>query len=257
MSMNDQADTLIRMGDHSAGQARHLRRRFCPHLVVVRCIVSTSMHIRENQNGKPWWTEVPNDSRIIARTRKYVDLCGVDDRKVDDLELVTAGAVVKTQKGPIIIIMNQCARMANRKTIHSSGQMEHHKIIVKDQAHAITNIIPHIELHEGCQTPLCVISVLTYMKMCAPTDEELDTLPHITITSDAPWDLRILDLIPPDEWCSDQPKCLELIEEPIFDGHGGYKESLVSTTEDDAKKILDAETHSKGCKIGVSGEHTF
>ena len=69
----------------------------------------------------------------------HVDLCGVDVHKVDDLKLVTVGAVVETQKGPIIIIMNQCARTANGKMIHSSGQMEHHKIIVKDQAHAITN----------------------------------------------------------------------------------------------------------------------
>jgi hypothetical protein len=85
---------------------------------------------------------VGNDSKVLARTGKYVNLCGVDDHKVDDSELVTAGAVVETQKGPIIIIMNQCARMANGKTIHSSGQMEHHKVVVKDQAHAITNVVP-------------------------------------------------------------------------------------------------------------------
>jgi hypothetical protein len=94
---------------------------------------------------------VGNDSRIIARTGKYVDLCGVDGHKVDDLKLVTAAAVVETQKGLIIIIMDQYARMANRKTIHSSGQMEHYKIIVKDQAHTITNLIPYIKLHEGHQ----------------------------------------------------------------------------------------------------------
>jgi hypothetical protein len=115
--------------------------------------------------------------------------------------------------------------MANGKTIHSSGQMEHHKIMVKDQAHAITNVIPCIKLHEGCRTPLCVIN----------------GLPHTTIMSDVPWDPRILDLTPPDEWFSDQPKCLELIEESTFDEHGGHKESLVSTPEDNAEKILDTE----------------
>jgi hypothetical protein len=50
---------------------------------------------------------VRNDCRIVARTGECVDLCGADDHKVDDLELVTAGAVVMTQKGPIIIIINQ------------------------------------------------------------------------------------------------------------------------------------------------------
>jgi hypothetical protein len=161
--------------------------------------------------------------------------------KVDDLELVTVGAVVETQKGLIIIIMNQCARMANGKMIHSSGQMEHHMIIVKGQAHTITNVIPYIELHEGYRTPLCFINGLPYTKMHAYTDEEFDTLPHVTIMSDVPWDPRILDLIPPNEWFTHQSKCLELIEESIFDEHGGHKESLMSTTKDDAKKVLDAE----------------
>ena len=138
-----------------------------------------------------------NDSKVLARTGKYVDLWGVDDHKVDDLELVTAGAVVETQTGPIIIIMNQYARMANGKTIHSSGQMEHHKVIVKDQAHAITGEVPYIRLHEGHRTPLCFINGLPYMKMRIPTARELETLPRVDITSDAPWDPRILDPRPP------------------------------------------------------------
>ena len=182
-----------------------------------------------------------NDSKVLARTGKYVDLWGVDDHKVDDLELVTAGAVVETQTGPIIIIMNQYARMANGKTIHSAGQMEHHKVIVKDQAHAITGEVPYIQLHEGHRTPLCFINGLPYMKMRIPTAKELETLPRVTITSDAPWDPRILDFDPPDEWFTNQPKCLELIEESIFDVHGGYKESLPVYPEDDAEKVMDAE----------------
>ena len=184
---------------------------------------------------------VGNDSKVLARTGKYVDLCGVDDHKVDDLELVTAGAVVETQNGPIIIIMNQYARMMNGKTIHSSGQMEHHKIVVKDQAHAITNVMPYLELHKGYRTPLCFINGLPYMKMRIPANKELETLPRVTITSDVPWDPRVLDLEPPDEWFSDQPKCLELIEESTFDEHGGYKESLPSAPEEGTEKILDAE----------------
>ena len=98
----------------------------------------------------------------------------MEDHKVDDLELVTAGAVVETQSGPIIIIMNQCARMINGKTIHSSGQMEHHKVVVKDQAHAITNVVPYLEPHEGSRTPLCFINGFPYMKMRIPTDKELE-----------------------------------------------------------------------------------
>ena len=65
---------------------------------------------------------VGNDGKVLARTGKYVDLWGVDDHKVDDLELVTAGAVVETQTGPIIIVMNQCARMAHGKPFTQWGK---------------------------------------------------------------------------------------------------------------------------------------
>ena len=47
-----------------------------------------------------------NDASKIAGTGIYIDLCGVDDHTVSNLELITAGAVVKSQVGPIIIIMN-------------------------------------------------------------------------------------------------------------------------------------------------------
>jgi hypothetical protein len=167
-----------------------------------------------------------NNSRIIARTEKYIDLCGVDDHKVSNLELVTAGVVVMTQKGPLIIIMNQWARMVDGKMIHLSGQMEHHKIIVKEWAFAVTNVIPCIELLEGYRTPLCFINGLPYMRLCAHNDEEWNTLPHVPITSNAPWDPRILDHIPLDKWFSEQPQCLELIEESTYNEHGTHKESL-------------------------------
>jgi hypothetical protein len=61
-----------------------------------------------------------NDCRIIARTGKHIDSCGVDNHMVSNLKLVTAGARVMTQNGPIIIVMNQCTKMANGKTVEDS-----------------------------------------------------------------------------------------------------------------------------------------
>jgi hypothetical protein len=91
---------------------------------------------------------------------------------VSNLELITAGAKVMTQNGPIIVIMNQCARMANGKTIHSSGQMEQNKIVVIDWAFVITKITPFIELLEGYRTPLCFINGPPYMQQHPYTYEE-------------------------------------------------------------------------------------
>jgi hypothetical protein len=79
------------------------------------------------------------------------------------------------------------------------------------------------------------------MRMCAYSDEEWNTLSHVPIMSDAPWDPRILDHIPPDEWFSDQPQYLELIEKSTYDEHDMYKESLSPCPEDNNEQVLDAE----------------
>jgi hypothetical protein len=55
--------------------------------------------------------------------------------------------MVESQVGPIIIIMNQYARMVDGKTIHSSGQMEHFKAIVNEKSLSITGEVPRIEAH--------------------------------------------------------------------------------------------------------------
>jgi hypothetical protein len=130
-----------------------------------------------------------NDSTKIAGTGTHIDLCSVDDYTVINLELVFAAATVESQVSPIIIIiMNQCARMIDRKTTHSSGQMEHFKVTVNEKAFFITGEVPHIELLEGYRIPLSTINGLAYMKMHPFTQEEWDTFPRVHITSKAPWD---------------------------------------------------------------------
>jgi hypothetical protein len=63
----------------------------------------------------------------------------------------------------------------------------------------------------------------------------------VPITSEAPWDPKVLDHVPPIEWYKEQPQSLKLIEESLFDQHGECKESSPPTSE---KKdtILDAKT---------------
>ena len=182
-----------------------------------------------------------NDASKVAGTGIYIDLCGVDDHTVSNLELITAGAVVESQVGPIINIMNQYARMIDGKSIHSSGQMAHYKVTVNKKSYNVTGEVPFIELLDGHRIPLSTINGLTYMKQRPFTKDEWDTLPHMPITSDAPWDPKVLDYTPPIKWYKEQPQSLKLIEESIFDQHGEYKDSTTpGPTKED--QILDVET---------------
>jgi hypothetical protein len=62
-----------------------------------------------------------DDVWIINRTGQQVDVQGIDNHQIVDIPVVTAGAVMKTQRGEAIIIMHQYTYTGKGKTIHSSG----------------------------------------------------------------------------------------------------------------------------------------
>jgi hypothetical protein len=75
-----------------------------------------------------------DDVRIIHESGRQVDVQGIDNHQIVDIPIVTAGAVVSTQRGDVIIIMHQYAWTKKGKTIHSSGQLEWYKQDVNDKS---------------------------------------------------------------------------------------------------------------------------
>jgi hypothetical protein len=65
-----------------------------------------------------------DDVRVICIDHhRTVDVEGIDNHQITNIRIVTAGALVDTNRGPVILIMNQYAHAGKGKTIHSSGQM--------------------------------------------------------------------------------------------------------------------------------------
>ena len=141
-----------------------------------------------------------NDVRVICRHNppRLIDVSGIGGHNVKNLEIVTAGGVVKSQRGEVIAILNQYALLGMGCTIHSSIQLEHYKIQVDDKSlrHGGTQTIttPDNYIH-----PLDFINGLAYIKMRPYTDEEWDRLPHVMWTSDENWDPSIIDNIITDD----------------------------------------------------------
>jgi hypothetical protein len=75
-----------------------------------------------------------DDVLIINRTGRQVDVQGIDNHQIVDIPIVTAGAIVKTQRGEVIIILHQYAYTGKGKMIHSSGQLEWYKQEVDDRS---------------------------------------------------------------------------------------------------------------------------
>ena len=69
---------------------------------------------------------VGNNVKVLHKTGRQVDVQGIDNHQITNIPIVTAAGVVNTQRGEIILIMNQYAHIPNGKTIHSAGQLEHH-----------------------------------------------------------------------------------------------------------------------------------
>ena len=75
-----------------------------------------------------------NDVRIISKTDRTVDVSGIDNHEMNNLPIVTVGGTVCTQRGEVIVILNQMARVPNGKTILSSIQMESFGINIDDRS---------------------------------------------------------------------------------------------------------------------------
>ena len=87
---------------------------------------------------------------IISCTEKYIDLTGMQDHTVRELNLVHAAGVVETQLGPIIAHAQQGAHMPDTKTILAPIQMEAHGCTVVDKARGLNSgIQPYIQSREG------------------------------------------------------------------------------------------------------------
>lgn len=71
-----------------------------------------------------------DDVRVITKTGRSVDIQEIDNHRIIEIPIVTAGGVINTQKGPIIAIMHQYAYTKKRQSIHSCVQLKTHKQVV-------------------------------------------------------------------------------------------------------------------------------
>ena len=134
-------------------------------------------------------------SELSTKSDRMVDVQGIDNHQVVDIPTVSAGAVVRTQRGLAIIIMHQYAYIGHGKTIHSSGQMETFGNSVNEKSMKVPGRKQSITTQYGFCIPLNIKSGLPYMTLRPYTDDEWDNLPHVILTSDLDWDPTILDNI--------------------------------------------------------------
>jgi hypothetical protein len=105
------------------------------------------------------------DAHVWQKHRQKIDVTGIDNHEMMGLQMVDGTAFVKTQNGPVILIMRQYAYYGRQRTIHSSGQIEAYKNYVNDRSMKVTGGRQCIRTNDGYVIPIDIINGLPYIKM--------------------------------------------------------------------------------------------
>ena len=135
--------------------------------------------------------------RVIHKTHRKINIQGIDKHEVTGLDVVTVATLLNTSQGKVIGIFNEYAYLGKGSSIHSSGQLEWFKTNVDEKSVKVggTQLITTLD---GYSFPLLIKDGLSYAtSLGKPTDQDMDTYPHVFFTSPNEWDPSVLDHDPP------------------------------------------------------------
>ena len=162
------------------------------------------------------------DMRGIHRTYRKIKIQDIDNHEVADLDVVTTATLLNTSQEKVIGIFNEYAYLWKGSSIHSSGQLEWlqthvHETSVKVGGTQLINTL------DGYSVPLLITDGLAYATSIGrSTDQDMDTYPHVLITS-------------PDEWDPSQVPD-QLFGDPMFDTHDDFNQPIIANLNN----LLDA-----------------
>ena len=194
-----------------------------------------------------------SDMRVIHKTHRKINISGIDNHEVTGLDVVTAATLLNTSQGKVIGIFNEYAYFGNGSSIHSSGQLEWFKTNVDDKSvkgggtQLITTLV-------GYSVPLLIKDGLAFAtSLGRPTDQGMDTYPHVFFTSPDEWDPSVLDHDPPHldgldpSQVPDQP-----FGDPMLDAYGDFNEHIIANLN----TLLEAPPGDCGSYTEISSVFT-
>ena len=211
------------ISSHDSSRNIHTRQRY----VFARINQSNHHLIDRGANGGL----AGADMRVIHTTPRKINIVGIDDHELTGLNVVTAAALLDTQKGPIIGVFHEYAHLGKGRSIHAAGQMEWFNCQVDDRS-KIVGGAQQIETSEGYVIPLSIESGLVYMhSIRIPTDQDLQNYPHVFFTSPDIWDASVLDheITPSLLEDINQHSDDSLLQDSIFDEYGDLHHRAIQT----------------------------
>ena len=107
------------------------------------------------------------DMRILQKTNRKVNVTGIDDHELNDLDVVTCATLLATNYGVVVGVFHEYAYHGKGKSIHASAQLEHYRTVVDDRSWRVGGEQRLITL-EGYAIPLVVSQGLVYIDTLGP-----------------------------------------------------------------------------------------
>ena len=162
------------------------------------------------------------DMRGIHRNYRKIKIQDIDNHEVADLDVVTAATLLNTPQGKVTGIFNEYAYLWKGSSIHSSGQLEWLQTNV-DETSVKVDGTQLINTLDGYSVPLLIKDGLAYATSLGRlTNLDMDTYPHVFITS-------------PDKWDHSQVPD-QLFGVPMFDACGDFNKPIIANLNN----LLDA-----------------
>ena len=231
----------------SAKRSRQIK--VCKHYLFQHANHTNNQLVDRGANGGL----AGSDMRVIYKTHRKINISGIDNHEVTGLDVVTAATLLNTSLGKVIGIFNEYAHLGKGSSIHSSGQLEWFKTHVDEKSIKVggTQLITTLD---GYSVPLLIKDGLAYAtSLGRPTDQDMDTYPHVFFTSPDEWDPSVLDHDPPHldgldpSQVPDQP-----FGDPMFDAYGDFNERIIANLN----ILLDAPPEVCGSYISTSSVST-
>ena len=179
-----------------------------------------------------------SDMRGIHRTYRKIKIQDIDNHEVTRLDVVTAATLLNTPQGKVIGIFNEYAYLWKGPSIHSSGQLEWLQTNV-DETSVKVGGTQLINTLDGYSVSLLIKDGLAYAtSLGRPTDQDMDTYPHVFITSPDKWDHSQVP---------DQP-----FGDPMFDAYGDFNQPIITNLNN----LLDAPPGDCGSYTEISSFFT-
>ena len=224
----------------SAKMSRQIQ--VCKHYIFQHANHTNNQLVDRGANGGL----AGSDMRVIYKTHRKINISGIDNHEVNGLDVVTAATLLNTSLGKVIGIFNEYAHLGKGSSIHSSGQLEWFKTHV-DEKSIIVGGTQLITTLEGYSVPLLIKDGLAYAtSLGRPTDQDMDTYPHVFFTSPDEWDPSVLDHDPPPLDGLDPSQVLDQpFGDPMFDAYGDFNERIIANLN----ILLDAPPEDYGSYI--------